>query len=324
MTTKNFISVDYSEISPPACCPRKGEFLKHTPIEKEWGIFFVQQFTAPNINLVYFEGEIRKDLHIREHSDSESTTVNSCFSLAGNVMSTFKGLSVPLTLEKGLHNYIYKPEVEDDHYIKASRDPFKLLHLELDRDFYINLLDDQEKWSAELKENLLEKNIVYGSDEQMEITPKMNSVLLDILYCPLTGPLRRLMIEAKVLELIACQLHYFNADSAKSLKVCYKERDTFYAIRAYLADHFFQEHSLQSLSRMFCINEFKLKKGFKDTFGTTVFDYIHNLRMQYAKSLIQDQKLNINIVAGKVGYKNANHFSTAFKRQFGLAPSQIK
>ena len=83
-------------------------------------------------------------------------------------------------------------------------------------------------------------------------------------------------------------------------------------------------HSLQSLSRAFCLNEFKLKKGFKELFGDTVFGYIHSLRMQHARSLILDEKMNINKVAGKVGYKNANHFSTAFKKQFGIAPSLIK
>jgi AraC-like DNA-binding protein len=46
--------------------------------------------------------------------------------------------------------------------------------------------------------------------------------------------------------------------------------------------------------------------------------------MQHAKMLIQDEKLNINIVAGKVGYKNPNHFSSAFKKQFGMAPSLIR
>ena len=102
------------------------------------------------------------------------------------------------------------------------------------------------------------------------------------------------------------------------------ERDAFYSLRDYLNESFDQDHSLRSLSKQFGLNEFKLKKGFKDLFGFTVFGYIQLLKMRHAKTLIEDNGLNISQVANRVGYKNPNHFSVAFKKQFGLNPSSIR
>lgn len=46
--------------------------------------------------------------------------------------------------------------------------------------------------------------------------------------------------------------------------------------------------------------------------------------MERSKMLIKEQNLNINKVSEMVGYKNPGHFSTAFKRYFGFAPSQLR
>ena len=74
----------------------------------------------------------------------------------------------------------------------------------------------------------------------------------------------------------------------------------------------------------FGLNEFKLKKGFKELFGTTVFDYLYDLKMEYAKQLLAADEVLVNEVSGMVGYRNPNHFSTAFKRKYGMNPTQLR
>jgi len=71
-------------------------------------------------------------------------------------------------------------------------------------------------------------------------------------------------------------------------------------------------------------NEFTLKKGFKEVFGTTVFGFWNELKMQESKNLLLEHKLTVAEVSEKIGYKNPQHFSTAFKQYFGISPSRLK
>jgi AraC family transcriptional activator of pyochelin receptor len=81
---------------------------------------------------------------------------------------------------------------------------------------------------------------------------------------------------------------------------------------------------LTQLSRICVLNEFKLKKGFKLLFGTTIFHYLREKRMEYARKLLLDCSLSVEEVAHKLGYEHAHHFSTAFKKFYKTCPSSFK
>ncbi|WP_256441273.1 helix-turn-helix transcriptional regulator [Chitinophaga sp. HK235] len=71
-------------------------------------------------------------------------------------------------------------------------------------------------------------------------------------------------------------------------------------------------------------NDFKLKKGFKEMFGNTVFGYMNQVRMEKAKLLLLEGKNSIADISFTVGYKNPQHFTAAFKKHFGYLPSELK
>lgn len=79
-----------------------------------------------------------------------------------------------------------------------------------------------------------------------------------------------------------------------------------------------------ALSKLIGINEYKLKKGFKELFGTTIFGYIHQNRMTLAKSLLLDTTKSVKEVAYQIGYSSPQHFSNAFKKEFGVTPNSIR
>ena len=82
--------------------------------------------------------------------------------------------------------------------------------------------------------------------------------------------------------------------------------------------------SLLALSRLVGLNDYKLKIGFRQVFGTTVFGYLYQHRMQQAQALLKVGKCSVSDVAGLVGYTNLSAFSTAFKRKFGMSPNTYK
>lgn len=67
-------------------------------------------------------------------------------------------------------------------------------------------------------------------------------------------------------------------------------------------------------------NDYKLKIGFRQVFGTTVFGYLRNQRMEQARQLLLEKQMNVSEVAQTVGYTSFSRFSTAFKHYFGITP----
>ena len=82
-------------------------------------------------------------------------------------------------------------------------------------------------------------------------------------------------------------------------------------------------HSLNCLAKHFGTSTNKLMTMFKKTFGKSLFEYISELKMDMAHSMLQEKGKMVVEVARITGYKNPNHFSTAFKKRFGVSPSQV-
>jgi AraC-like DNA-binding protein len=84
-----------------------------------------------------------------------------------------------------------------------------------------------------------------------------------------------------------------------------------------------QPITIKELSRKVAMNECYLKKGFKEMYGTTIFDFYQNQRMEHAKYLLYEKGLNVTDVSMMLGYSSISHFSTAFKKQTGLKPCEL-
>ena len=63
---------------------------------------------------------------------------------------------------------------------------------------------------------------------------------------------------------------------------------------------------------------------FKNETGTTVRDYILNIRIKKAKELMKDNNYKIIDIAIAVGYQDASHFNRAFKNITGMSPNRYR
>lgn len=71
-------------------------------------------------------------------------------------------------------------------------------------------------------------------------------------------------------------------------------------------------------------NERKLTQIFRRKAGMTVFDYYAELRLESARRLLEASKLQIQLVADRVGYRNAGDFTRAFRRRYGVSPREYR
>jgi AraC-like DNA-binding protein len=142
-----------------------------------------------------------------------------------------------------------------------------------------------------------------GSLENIYINAQTQMLLLYTLDC---------MLGEKELDTINCK---FLANEA--------DRDKITKAREVLIEHIGEPITIKELSRKVAINECYLKKGFKEMFGTTIFDFYQSQRMEHARYLLYEKGLSVTEVSMMLGYSSISHFSTAFKKHTGLKPCEL-
>ena len=97
-------------------------------------------------------------------------------------------------------------------------------------------------------------------------------------------------------------------------------RDKVHDAKDILLSRYQDMPSLHELAVMVGTNECTLKKAFKHEFGTTIFQYLFDYRMELAAHYLLDTNLPIAEIGMRLGYDYQSHFCTAFKRKFGVSP----
>jgi AraC-like DNA-binding protein len=82
--------------------------------------------------------------------------------------------------------------------------------------------------------------------------------------------------------------------------------------------------SLEALALDVGLSRSALCTGFRQILGQSVFDYVHDLRMQQALELLNERDASITQIAYAVGYNRASSFTVAVQRHFGTTPSELR
>lgn len=177
-----------------------------------------------------------------------------------------------------------------------------------------------------LSPKIIKKLLEHEKESYFQIdhtTPEMRVALEQIINCPFTGLTKKIYLESKCLEIIALKLEQLAAGENNSTKATALKRDDIDRIhyaKEILAQNLDNPPSLIELARQVGLNDYKLKLGFRQVFGTTAFSYLHQQRMEKARQLLLEGQMNVKEVARAVGYTNQSHFATAFRKQFGTNP----
>ncbi len=96
------------------------------------------------------------------------------------------------------------------------------------------------------------------------------------------------------------------------------------SVRDHLRAHFLEEHTIDQICARFATNEYILKLGFRMLFGHSVFSYLQRLRMAHARKELMNTERSMKEIANEAGYKHVHHFSTAFRKRFGITPARLR
>lgn len=142
--------------------------------------------------------------------------------------------------------------------------------------------------------------------------------------CPVSDGLRPIYLGGKALELTAHALdELLGAPAQRVRRLPGRTREQVHVARDMLLAAMHEPPSLAELARASGLNPTKLTSAFRSEFGSSVFSYLQEQRLQHAHALIASGEASIAEAAFRVGYTPA-HFSGLFRRRFGLPPSALR
>ena len=156
-------------------------------------------------------------------------------------------------------------------------------------------------------------------------TVAMQTVVHQLITCPFKGITKKVYLESKVWELMSLLINeeLRQQDVKRSpnpLAAGVIER--IHYAREILLQQLDTPPSLPNLARKVQLNECTLKRGFRQVFGETAFSCLHNHRMERARQLLIAGEVNVSEAARKVGIVNRGHFAAAFRKKYGVSPSE--
>jgi AraC-like DNA-binding protein len=165
----------------------------------------------------------------------------------------------------------------------------------------------------------------FSVDLVRKITQKQKRLLNDLIK--LSSPkdkLQEIYLESKLLELIYTTFNLPNINNSDEIYLSAQDIEALNKAKTILIENIINPPSIKDLAHKSAMNDYKLKKGFKQLFGNTVYGFLQEYRLNKAKKLLEKSDINISEVASLVGYKRLSHFSMVFKKYFGINPREIK
>jgi AraC-like DNA-binding protein len=157
-----------------------------------------------------------------------------------------------------------------------------------------------------------------------KISPSMAIVLNQIINYNLNHSIKNLYFKGKAYELLSL---YFNRNEDADVEQCPFLVDESNVIKIRQAKDIIiskmaEPPTLQELSAEIGLSLKKLKEGFKQIYGDSVYSFLFDYKMEVARKLLESGDNNVTEVGLKVGYSTASHFIAAFKKKYGTTPKK--
>lgn len=196
--------------------------------------------------------------------------------------------------------------------------------------FSSKLLEQFVKWRTDehtFYERLLSFQYNSSFSRPLNLCGRTRLVLEGMLNHNYTDSLENIFVNAQTQMLLLYSLQDMDDKEPELLNCKFlnneADREKVAKAREILLQHIGEPITIKRLSRKVAINECYLKKGFKEMFGTTIFEFYQSQRMEHAKFLLYEKGVSVTEVSSLLGYSSISHFSTAFKKHTGLKPCEL-
>lgn len=269
--------------------------------------FIVLRFQNDSDETSHYEREVGVDL-IQFH-----------FGIKGRAKFIFNQGRYALDLREEVSLFLYNPQKELPVHLEIAPHSWVISVLVSIKKFH-GFFSEQADHIPFLSEENSDKK--YYKDEK--INPSMAVVLSQMFHFNLHQSIRKLYFKGKVYELLSL---YFNRAEDPNAESCpfLVDEDNVIKIRKakdIVIANMAEPPGLEELADQVGISLKKLKMGFKQIYGDSVYSFLFDYKMDYARKLLDSGTYNVNEVGLKIGYSTASHFISAFKKKFGTTPKK--
>ena len=251
--------------------------------------------------------------------DVDSKYIQFHFCLKGQLTFLFNNGNYSLPVKEDDSLLLYNPqrdlplniEIAPNSWMITLLVPIEKFHQLFSQDAnYITFLSEENRDKKYYKDG--------------KVKPAMAIVLNQLFSYNMHSSLKNLYFKGKIYELLSL---YFNKGGEADIEQCpfLVDEDNVAKIKHakdIILERMVEPPTLQALSEEIGLNLKKLKEGFKQIYGDTVYGFLFNHKMEYARKLLDSQDYNVNEVGLKVGYSTSSHFIAAFKKKFGTTPKK--
>ncbi|RFS20545.1 AraC family transcriptional regulator [Chitinophaga silvatica] len=294
--------------------------------ENAFGVARMQVYHFDGISLVCCNADTYENIHIL--ADQIEPRVGMLFMEQGHIVTSVEGVCKKHSFSSLEHNLLFSPHEFESAAVKKQRD-INFFGLSFSTDRFLELADNNGRVLDKLANRVAgNKPVSLNEKFNLPMTIQMQRVIADIKRCPFKGPIKKLFLQSKALELLALQCDQLEnnvlMEEVPVGKLSAQDLEKLYHARDLMIMNMQEPFTLAQLSRKVGLNEFKLKSGFKAVFNNTVYGYLNDHRLETAREMILVGKYNMSEIAETAGYSSPQHFSTAFKKKYGVSPIQIR
>ena len=269
--------------------------------------FILIRFQNDTDEMISFERQVNNGL-IQFH-----------FGLKGNAKFIFNQGNYTLDLKEEKSLLFYNPQKELP------------LHLEIEpKSWLISILVSIKKFHGLFSADT--EHIPFLSDENRDkkyygeenISPSMAIVLNQMFHYNLNPSIKNLYYKGKGYELLSLFFNRSEDPNAEQCPFLIDEENVLKIKKAkeIVIANMAEPPGLQELADEIGLNLKKLKMGFKQIYGDTVYGFLFDYKMEQARKLLDTGSYNVNEVGLKIGYSTGSHFIAAFKKKFATTPKK--
>jgi AraC-like DNA-binding protein len=263
--------------------------------------------------------EIHHDITIEAHDDRTDRWLGSQVTVDGGADIDFlDGEKINVTAERAL---LFRPSGRRAAYSLMAGSTFRSAGYGLEVERIRRLFDDAV---PHVLLGLLESQVEPSRIVAMKASRLMRRLASSLFDDRLNGPLRALMMEGVVIQLLALQ-------TAAAADQCLgqpqrplseRERRAICEARERLLADMHRPPSLGDLATAVGLTEKRLNAGFRSLYGRTVFETLKNERLEHARIAFESGDIALKEVAFRVGYNHLSNFINAFTSRYGAPPRQ--
>ncbi|MEC4051170.1 AraC family transcriptional regulator [Myroides odoratimimus] len=275
----------------------------------------VTEYYNQNSILIFGMMNIKKDISIEMYTDEPFYEMHFCI----NGRSAFNSTYNNVKFNKNQHNLYLQKELQGT--FKQNENSNEYLEVLFTQDHVDSLINQYEGLIPSINKT---NNQLFQNNTLVNV--EIKTVLTEIYNTNRTGVMKQLYLDVKSKELLLLQFEqYIRLNSNKDLtKISLSDKQKLTEAKEHIEQNYQDPLSLSELALEVGLNDYKLKKGFKEVYNTTVFGYVYQLRMEYAHKLLRNTTIPIKEIAHYCGYEHVQHFTSAFKRMYQTTPAKYR